>query len=212
MSDRAGHWDNVYAGRRSEDLGWHQPSIATLDLVYEHTMPSSSVIDVGGGDSRLVDALVSRGHADITILDLSRVALDRGQARLGEAAAAVSWVEADVLTWTPPRTWDLWHDRAVFHFLTEAEDRRTYIAAAERAIAPGGILIVATFGPDGPETCAGLPVVRYGTDTLVAAFADGHEPLWAGELPPSQRTEGDQRAFVAAVFRRRSVSSATRQN
>jgi len=202
MSIRPDHWNRVYGGSKSEDLGWHQASIATLDLVVEFSTSSSAVIDVGGGDSRLIDVLLDRGYSDITVLDVSTLALARAQERLGERGHAVEWVEADITEWTPERTWDLWHDRAVFHFLTGADDRRAYVDATRAALGPGGVLVIATFAPDGPDMCAGLPVRRYDPHALVAEFSAGFEELWSGELPPAATTEGDQRPFVAAVLRR----------
>ncbi len=202
MIGRRAHWDRVYEGAASEQLGWHQSQIATAGLVTSHSTPSASVIDVGGGDSRLVDALLDLGYGDLTVLDLSRLALDRAQARLGASSERVAWLHADLTDWTPDREWDLWHDRAVFHFLTDAADRAAYVGAACAALSATGVIIVATFGLDGPETCAGLPVCRYDEASLVAEFDVGCEVLWAGPLPPVSTSEGDQRPFVAAVLRR----------
>lgn len=208
MSERAEHWDNVYARSASERLGWHQPQIATLGLVTAHSTATTSVLDVGGGDSRLVDDLLERGYEDVSVLDLSRVVLTRARERLGTRGAAVSWIEADVTDWTPTRPWDLWHDRALFHFLNDARDRDSYISAAHRALRIDGILIVATFSTEAPETCSGLPVRRYDSESLVAEFAAGFDVLSAGPLPPASTSEGDQRPFVAAAFQRRNPSAS----
>ncbi|MFO1148048.1 MAG: class I SAM-dependent methyltransferase [Alsobacter sp.] len=126
----------------------------------------AGIIDIGGGSSRLVDSLVEEGYNDISILDLSERALSVAKARLGERAEAVQWIVADVTTWRPTRTYDLWHDRAAFHFLTEPNDRRVYVQTLTRALRPGGHVIIGTFALDGPERCSGLPIVRYSPDSL----------------------------------------------
>ena len=196
------HWDRVYEGGPTEQLGWYESEPSTLELVTAHSTPDDSVIDVGGGDSRLVDALLARGHDDLTVLDLSNAALERARDRLGSRARAVEWVRADVTEFAPDRTWDLWHDRAVFHFLVTEAWRDAYRAAALRAIAPGGRLVLATFASDGPEQCAGLPVCRYDVDSLPAAFAPGFETVAVGPIAPIRSTDGDQRPYVGAVLRR----------
>ena len=196
------HWDGVYGRGPTEELGWYEPGPSTLALVIDNADPHDSVIDVGGGDSRLVDALVDRGHRDITVLDLSEVALDRARRRLGARADGVDWIRADVTDFLPTRTWDLWHDRAVFHFLTTDEQRTAYRNAAARAVAPRGRLVIATFGPDGPEQCAGLPVCRYDLDSLPAALAPDFEALTVAPLAPGPWEEGDHRPYIGAVLTR----------
>jgi SAM-dependent methyltransferase len=198
----AAHWNDVYAARPSEQLGWYEPVPATLDLVLDHSDVGDPVVDVGGGDSRLVDQLVAAGYRDLTVLDLSEVALERARARLTSAPVEVVVVVADVTTWSPPRTWALWHDRAVFHFLVDAEDRAAYQRAAAAALAPGGRLIVATFGLDGPERCAGRPVRRYDVDELADALAPRFRPIELGPLRPRDTAVGDQRPYIGGVFER----------
>jgi trans-aconitate methyltransferase len=195
----AEHWDAIYATRESEALGWYEPVPSTLGLVVAHLRPDDAVIDVGGGDSRLVDALLDRGVRDVTVLDLSSAALARARARLGDRARKVRWLRADVTTFRPTRRWDLWHDRAVFHFLVEPEQRAAYRRVAAEALAPSGCLVVAAFSADGPDHCAGLPTVRYTEASLADAFAPEFRTLEAGHLvPPS--AEGDQRPYVYAVL------------
>jgi SAM-dependent methyltransferase len=196
------HWNRVYEGRPTEELGWYEPEASTLELVTAHSTPDDSVIDVGAGDSRLVGALLARGHSDVTVLDLSTVALERARDRLGSRAGAVDWVRADVTEFAPRRTWDLWHDRAVFHFLVTEARRDAYRAAALEAIAPGGRLVLATFASDGPEQCAGLPVCRYDVDSLPAAFAPEFETVTVGPIAPRRSADGDQRPYVGAVLTR----------
>jgi SAM-dependent methyltransferase len=135
---------------------------------------SAAIIDVGGGTSRLVDELLTAGYQDLTVLDLSRQALETSRFRLGDAGGQVSWLAEDITQIDlPPARFDLWHDRAVFHFLTEATDRQAYVARLHRSLRPGGWVIMATFADSGPERCSGLPVMRYGPDSLHAALTLG---------------------------------------
>ncbi|MDZ7677336.1 MAG: class I SAM-dependent methyltransferase [Acidimicrobiales bacterium] len=170
---RQSHWDHRYVEVGAEDVSWYEPepttSLELLDQV--GVTDADSVIDVGGGASRLVDALAARGHTDLTVLDVSQAALDLARQRLGDDAP-VTWVHADLLTWTPERTWAVWHDRAVFHFLTDPADRATYRNLLQRSITPGGLVVVGTFAADGPEWCSGLPVERYDPDHLASELGD----------------------------------------
>jgi SAM-dependent methyltransferase len=196
------HWEAVYRGRATEDLGWYEPRPSTLDLVLRFSDPADAVIDIGAGDSRLPDELLEAGYERITVLDLSETALDRARSRLGSDAESVRWICADVTRWTPPRRWDLWHDRAVFHFLIDEADQQAYKAAALQTVPAGGKLIVATFAPDGPEQCAGLPVKRYDTDELAAVFAPEFRLVEHQHLPANETDVGDTRPYIAVVFER----------
>ena len=196
------HWEAVYSGRASEDLGWYELRPSTLDLVLQVSERTDAVIDVGAGDSRLVDELLHAGYEDITALDLSETALDRARVRLGSAAGKVSWIRADATGWTPQRRWDLWHDRAVFHFLVSDEDQQAYKAAAVQSLPVGGRLLVATFALDGPEQCAGLPVQRYDADQLSAVFAPEFRLVEHRCLHASPPGVGDTRPYVAVVLER----------
>ena len=160
---RRAHWDKAYQSKGEAGVSWFEDAPAvSLDLIRRHvTIATASLIDVGGGASRLVDALLDEGMKSVTVLDLSPAALDAARARLGLRADAVHWVAADVTAWRPDRTYDIWHDRAAFHFLTDPDDRAAYIERLTAAVAPGGYAVIATFAPDGPERCSGLPVVRY---------------------------------------------------
>ena len=170
-TSRRDHWDGVYTTRDEGGVSWFQPSPdASLALISRFGDPAtSSLIDIGGGMSRLVDALVGSGNRDLAVLDLSSVALDAARRRLGAGAAHVEWIVADVTQWRPQRAYDFWHDRAAFHFLTDEADRAAYVEALHEAVRPGGHAIIATFAPDGPERCSGLPVVRYDAETLAQA-------------------------------------------
>lgn len=171
-SARQAHWDGVYTARPEEALTWFEPEPGpSLALLAGCGLsPDAKVIDVGGGASRLVDALLDRGFDDLTVLDLSPAALARSQARLGARAQKVRWIAADITRFAPTARYALWHDRAVFHFLTEAADRAAYVDVLQRAVAPGGSVLVGTFAPDGPTRCSGLDVVRYDAPGLAAAL------------------------------------------
>lgn len=167
-----------------------------------HSTSEDSVIDVGGGDSRHVDELLARGYRDLTVLDLSDVALERARHRLGVRAESVTWIHSDVTRYAPPRSWDLWHDRAVFHFLVGEHERDAYRDVASRAIKPGGRLIVAVFSIDGPDRCAGLPVCRYDTESLHHAFRPEFELVTVTAVTPQATIGADQRPYVGAVLTR----------
>lgn len=165
---RQAHWEAVYTTKAEQEVSWFQASPAPSLHAIARTgaKPSSAVIDIGGGASRLVDHLLGQGFVDVSVLDLSAAALDAAKARLGERAASVDWIAADVTDWEPPKAYDVWHDRAAFHFLTDANDRAAYVACLTRALKTGGHAIIATFALDGPERCSGLPVVRYDAASL----------------------------------------------
>ena len=170
------HWNDVYVSKGDAGVSWFEPIPTTsLDLVRRLAVPASaSVVDIGGGASHLVDSLLEDGFAAVTVLDLSAAALEASRRRLGANAEKVEWVVADVTQWEPTRRFDLWHDRAAFHFLTESGKRDAYVERLRMALRPGGHAIIATFAPDGPERCSGLPVVRYEpaalADTIGAPF------------------------------------------
>ncbi|MGM0677890.1 MAG: class I SAM-dependent methyltransferase [Pseudomonadota bacterium] len=174
MPDRA-HWDEVYATRTSDSLSWYQQGGGvSLDWIRQLNLPSSAgIIDVGGGTSRLVDELLAAGYDDLTVLDLSRQALEASRSRLGDAGGKVSWLGQDITEVDlPAARFDLWHDRAVFHFLTDPLHRQAYVERLRRSLRPGGRVIMATFAPTGPERCSGLPVMRYGPESLHAALGE----------------------------------------
>ena len=165
------HWDLVYA-RRDDDLSWFQatPEVS-LRLIETWTTPTAGVVDVGSGTSTLVDQLLDRGYRDLTLVDVSGEALRRVATRLGPRAATVTMVEGDVLEWRPQRRWDLWHDRAVFHFLTDEEGRAAYVDLATGAVRRGGTVVLGTFALDGSTACSGLETARYDAAAIEALFA-----------------------------------------
>lgn len=169
--DHLQHWDSVYRTREPDAVSWFQAeSTVTLELVELLGIPDhGAIIDVGGGASRLVDHLIAANYTDLTVLDLSPTALATSRARVGNSAG-VKWIAEDLLTWQPARHYDLWHDRAVLHFLS-GDDVTTYRELLERCVAPGGSVILGTFAPDGPEQCSGLPVTRYSAADLATLLA-----------------------------------------
>jgi SAM-dependent methyltransferase len=167
------HWERVYTHQRADAVSWFQPHAGqSLQLIRDAGLARSApIIDVGGGASTLVDDLLADGREALTVLDLSAAALATARARLGARAAAVQWLEANILDAPlPAQAYALWHDRAVFHFLTSPADRAAYVRAVLHAVKPGGHVIVATFDHDGPSQCSGLPVARYNADELHAEF------------------------------------------
>lgn len=170
MTRPAAHWDAAYA-KGAEAVTWYDPRASeTLDLVRPLIGPGDAVLDVGGGASDLAARLVAEGLGPVDVLDVSGAALTLARDRAGAAGARIGWIAADVTAWTPPRAYALWHDRAVFHFLTDPADRAAYLAAMTAGVAPGGHAVLSTFAEDGPERCSGLPVVRYAPEALAAAI------------------------------------------
>ena len=167
-TERQAHWENVYSSKGETDVSWFQqspePSLELLERAGGD--PGSAIIDIGGGASRLVDALLARGYVDVTVLDLSAAALSVAARRIGETARRAHWLAADATTWTPERPFDIWHDRAAFHFLTDAIDQAAYIEHLRQAVRVGGHVIIGAFAPDGPEKCSGLPVARHDAASL----------------------------------------------
>ncbi len=167
------HWNKVYQTKAVDEVSWYRLHLETSLTLIEGAAPhkSSAVIDVGGGQATLVDDLLARGYGDVTVLDISAAAIHAAKARLGSSAAEVQWITGDItnVALTAAR-YDFWHDRAVFHFLTRADDRAAYVRQVAHAVKRGGHVIVATFGPEGPETCSGLDVVRYDAESLHGEF------------------------------------------
>lgn len=200
------HWDERYRSTTPVERSWTQDVPAeSLDYVDEIGLTwSDPVIDVGGGASRFVDALVDRGFVDLTVLDLASSAIDEACARVADAHpdVPITWVCADVTTWEPTRTYRLWHDRAVFHFLVERAAREAYLDRLTRATAPGSWVILATFAPDGPPTCSGLPVARYDERELTEVLGP-HFELARHDHRIHTTPWGATQPFTWALFRRR---------
>jgi trans-aconitate methyltransferase len=202
------HWQRTYEAKAEREVSWHQDQPEPSLTLVTAAAPSlaSPIIDIGGGSSHLVDHLVQRGYSRIAVLDTSPAALARSQARLGAQATSVDWIVADITAWTPAERYEVWHDRAAFHFMVTEADRAAYLARMRQALFPGGCAIIATFAPDGPEKCSGLPVMRYdpaslatmmGPDfTLVRSERHLHRTPWGAVQP-----------FQFSVFRRQPETS-----
>jgi 2-polyprenyl-3-methyl-5-hydroxy-6-metoxy-1,4-benzoquinol methylase len=175
MTESKSHWEAVYMNKQADAVSWYQKHAAcSLSLIHRTGVPkSAAIIDIGAGASTLVDDLTIEGYTNVSVLDLSAAALSASKQRLGSRGAKVQWLEADVTTAVLPRHgYDVWHDRAVFHFLTEPQQRHAYVEKVLCSVKPGGHVIVATFAEDGPATCSGLPVMRYSADGLHEQFGD----------------------------------------
>jgi SAM-dependent methyltransferase len=202
--DRKAHWEEVYATKRETGVSWFQekpePSLA---LIREYAPePDSSVIDIGGGASALTRELLRAGYNDLAVLDISAEALERARTNAGGDAAKIEWIVADITAWKPARQWRVWHDRAVFHFLTEVASQDAYIQALHQATAPGAVAIISGFAPDGPEKCSGLPVVRYDANLLLKRLGGGFD-LLSEKRETHQTPGGASQKFYYAALRRR---------
>lgn len=198
------HWERVYSTKATDAVSWFQPRAdLSLRLIGETGVPvSASIIDVGGGASTLVDDLLARGYSGLTVLDLSAAALSATRQRLGVRAEQVHWIEASITEYELPlHAYDVWHDRAVFHFLTSVEDRRAYVENSLRAIKPGGHLVIATFADNGPSKCSGLVVRRYSVEDLHAEFGESFTLIWY-EHEVHRTPSGSEQQFVYCYCRK----------
>ncbi len=198
------HWQRVYQRKSPDRVSWYEPVLERSLAMIESARlsPDAPIIDVGGGASSLAVHLLDAGHTDVTALDLSAVALDYARREAGEAAARIHWIEGDIRTHELTRRYDLWHDRALFHFMTAVADRERYLEALRRGLRPGGHVVLATFGPDGPQECSGLPVMRYGVGELAATLGEEFEAI-SSEHDDHRTPAGGIQQFLYAHFRRR---------
>ncbi len=205
VEDRRTHWDERYGALGVENVSWyeHTPrlSIAMFDVA--GARPGDAVIDVGGGASGFSGELVRRGATDVSVLDTSPAALTAARSRLDDPDA-VEWIHADLLAWTPTRRWDVWHDRAVFHFLVDGADRATYRQRLRDALAPGGAVLLAAFAEDGPTSCSGLAVRRYTPEGLIEEIGEGYDDIARGRFVHRTPSGGDQ-PLSWAVLRQRTI-------
>lgn len=200
---RKQHWENVYTQKSDQEVSWYEEvPVQSLGLITELASPDARIIDVGGGNSNLVGELLLRGYKQLTVLDISAAALERTQQKLGERGRKVNWEVADVTTFAPAEHYDIWHDRATFHFLTGASDQKRYLDLVQRAIKPGGHLVLATFATSGPEKCSGLEICQYDTPDLEAFFGEHFEVVQAFENT-HETPFGTSQNFLYAVMRRR---------
>lgn len=177
--DRHQHWENIYQTKALSEVGWHQPKPeVSLGFISRLNIPKdAAIIDIGGGDSFLIDNLLFKGYTDLTVLDISATAIQRAKQRLGEFADQVNWIESDITEFRPTRQYDLWHDRATFHFLTGAEEVDLYIQALELGSKPSGNLVVGTFSENGPTKCSGIEIKQYSPETLTEQFGNKFSTL-----------------------------------
>jgi 2-polyprenyl-3-methyl-5-hydroxy-6-metoxy-1,4-benzoquinol methylase len=197
------HWQNVYGRREPDRVSWFEPVPRTsLDWIARADLPlDAAILDAGGGASTLAGELTARGYADVTVADISTAALERARAELGPDAEQIAWLAADLRTHTFDRSYDLWHDRAVFHFMVDDADRDAYLTTLRTAISPGGHLMLATFGPNGPTQCSNLPVRRYSATDLATLLDDAFE-LEDSQLVDHPTPSGSTQQFVYAHLRR----------
>ncbi|MCF8245046.1 MAG: class I SAM-dependent methyltransferase [Saprospiraceae bacterium] len=201
--NRKSHWENVYQTKQLTEASWYQarPDIS-LDFLHKYELPKSArIIDVGGGDSLLVDHLLAEGFENVTVLDISEKALERAKARLGEKASLVKWVVCDAAAFKPKEKYDFWHDRAAFHFFTKEKDIKHYIKTVQQSIAPGGYLVLGTFSENGPEKCSGLPIKQYSESAMkerLQQFFEKLKCLTVKHLTPSEKVQ----EFVFCSFKR----------
>ncbi len=177
MFDRKNHWENIYQNKQLENVSWYQPKPTTsLELITELSIAKKAkIIDIGGGDSFLVDHLLTLGYENITVLDISEVAIERAKKRLGDQAEQVTWIVADATTFETSETYDVWHDRAAFHFLTNDEDIKRYITNVDKALCKEGRLILSTFSTSGPLKCSGIPIKQYSIESMTKVFEEVFE-------------------------------------
>jgi 2-polyprenyl-3-methyl-5-hydroxy-6-metoxy-1,4-benzoquinol methylase len=197
------HWERIYQRKGSDEVSWYQPHLdRSLRFIAEASLPATaSIIDVGGGSSTLVDDLLDQGYRNITVLDLSPSAIAEAQRRLGERAATVTWRVGDVTEIElPEHQFDFWHDRAVFHFLTDEAVRERYVAAVRRALKPNGHIVVATFGTSGPDMCSGLPVARYSAEGIHDQFGTAFRKV-GSDTEIHHTPWGSEQEFVSCYCR-----------
>jgi 2-polyprenyl-3-methyl-5-hydroxy-6-metoxy-1,4-benzoquinol methylase len=197
------HWERIYAAKAPDQVSWYAPHLlASLELVERAAVDrAAAIIDAGGGESTLVDDLLAREYGNVTVLDISQTAIDANRKRLGTNAERVQWIAADITqAELPAARYDIWHDRAVFHFLTDPAARAAYVRQVARAMKPGGHVIVSTFGPEGPLRCSGLEVVRYDAETLQGEFGRRFR-LVESSTQTHQTPFGTEQQFLFSCFK-----------
>lgn len=201
---RKQHWENVYANKRFEEVSWFQEvPVHSLHFINQlHLQPDAAIIDVGAGESKLAEQFIQQGFTDLTVLDISATAIEKAKQNLAAKADKVKWIVADITKFEPRQQYDCWHDRAVFHFLTEQNDIDTYLSVLDKAIKPGGQLIVGTFADNGPEKCSGLPVKRYSEQELVSTFSPFFEKI-ACEAVAHVTPSGSVQHFIFCTFNKK---------
>lgn len=200
--DRKAHWETIYKTKPLEKVSWYQPKPTTsLELIGSLNLPKdAAIIDIGGGDSFLVDHLIELGFTNLTVLDISKSAIDRAKKRLGDNSEKIIWIESDILDFQPEISYDLWHDRAALHFLTSNTDIKSYVSLVTSSIQENGAMVVGTFSENGPTKCSGIPVKQYSSAALSTLFAGHFECIQ--QLQIDHETPFDTiQNFTFGVFR-----------
>lgn len=202
-SDRKKHWEKIYETKELKDVSWFQPVPETsLEFLNEFKVPTTAkIIDIGGGDSLLVDFLLELGYTDVTVLDISGAALERAKKRLGEKAVMVKWIEADATEFVPTTTYDFWHDRAAFHFLTGEEEITKYINTVEQHLSPQGVFVLGTFSEQGPKKCSGIEIKQYSENEMTERLKKHFEKVKCIKVDHTTPFETTQN-FVFCSFRK----------
>ena len=205
--DRKKHWENIYQTKELKDVSWFQPTPETsLDFFKQFNVPTTAkVIDIGGGNSFLVDHLLDLGYQDISVLDISAAAIDRAKQRLGDKAKNVKWIVADAATFKPTEKYDFWHDRAAFHFLTDEQEISNYLQTAQEGINPTGVLVIGTFSEQGPKKCSGIEIKQYSETTMteqLKKFFEKIKCITVDHLTPFDTIQN----FVFCSFRKLQTS------
>ncbi len=203
MEDRKNHWNEVYENKKPTEVSWYEPMPETsLNYIAECKLEKdAAIIDIGGGDSFLAEFLLARGFTDITVVDISEKAIGRAKNRLGEKAEEINWVVADAADFSPGRQYDLWHDRAAFHFLTEDSQIQKYLETVKKAVKPNGFVVLGTFSETGPSKCSGLEIKQYSIKEMQALFSEGFTPISCKNLDHDTPSGGTQN-FTFCSFRK----------
>lgn len=198
------HWEKIYTTKELKDVSWYQPVPETsLAYLKRFDIPKhAKIIDVGGGDSFLVDHLIKKGFEDVTVLDISKAALERAKKRLGEDASKVNWIESDASTFSPGRQYDFWHDRAAFHFLTDEPAIESYLATMAKGIKPNGLLVLGTFSEQGPKKCSGIEIRQYSAEAMTERLHENFDKIECNNVDHTTPSGGVQN-FTFCSFRRK---------
>lgn len=197
------HWENIYTEKLPQEVSWYQqePTVS-LEIIRHFSDKSARIIDIGGGVSVLIDHLLKRGYSNLALLDISAKALEHVKNRLSDQAAKIEWFEKDITEFVPPHTYDIWHDRAVFHFLTDIKSRQLYVNVLKNAVKPGSHIIIAAFAKDGPKKCSGLDTVQYDNASIQHELGD--EFILLDSQPETHITPaGKEQRFIYFVFQRK---------
>ena len=204
MEDRKKHWEEVYENKKATQVSWYEPMPETsLDYITECKLEKdAAIIDIGGGDSFLAEFLIGRGFTDITVVDISENAINRARKRMGEKAEEIKWIVADAAEFVPERQYDLWHDRAAFHFLTEDQKVESYLKTVKQTVKPGGYVVLGTFSETGPTKCSGLEIKQYSISEMQALFADGFTTMSCKNVDHNTPSGGTQN-FTFCSFQKK---------